>query len=199
MIVEINLRAVKKVMPFASTDKTRLIMNGVCIYDVKKDDKVWRVYEATDGRVLARVMQEIGIVEIEHKFVLYNEDLKKVNKDYFMLHCNVDVSKDMKNVIIFDECLVRCIEGVYPKTEEIMEYLEDFSGKYQKIDSFVYFHSDYVDKMEKFFCEKKGKYLDERKASEIFYGGLEKEKGCSPKLFQDVKNKMYVMIMPQRP
>jgi hypothetical protein len=174
-------------------------MNGVCIYDVKKEDKVFRVYEATDGRVLARVMSEIGILEIEKKIILAAEDLKKVKKDYFFLNCDIEISDNMKNVIIFDECLVRCIDDIFPNTQAIIDYLEDFNAKYKRIEEFVYIKSDYIDKMEAFFCEKKGKYLDERKAVEIFYNGLEENKGYSPKIFQDTKNKMYVVVMPQRP
>jgi len=199
MKVEINLKAVKRVLPFVSTDKLRPSMNGVCIYDVKKEDKVFRVYEATDGRVLARVMSEIGILEIEKKIILAAEDLKKVKKDYFFLNCDIEISDNMKNVIIFDECLVRCIDDIFPNTRAIIDYLEDFNAKYKRIEEFVYIKSDYIDKMEAFFCEKKGKYLDERKAVEIFYNGLEEKKGYSPKIFQDTKNKMYVVVMPQRP
>ena len=193
MEIRLNLKCISKVLPFVCKDKARVPICNVSILDVNIGDGVYRVYETTNGRILARVMEKVEKMEITDRILLCGDDFKKLPKDVWLITAITEIDREKGRAIMFDTIIKMDLESVYPEIKQVLDYKTSFD--FPKINRFVYIESHFLKEIELFFNGFGSKKISKGTIAPIIYGATSKGDDC-PVLFN--KDEFYLLVMPIR-
>ena len=152
MQVKLNLKTLRELLPFCSKDLNRYICNGIRIIDKKIDDngKIYRIYEASDGSIKARVMCEIKQIELKNSLILLASDIAKIDKKLKVDDVICDIYLD-KNRAEIHNTIIEIIDGIYHATENLLPFSICKPSNYKQIQNYFYIRGNYIKMIEEFF------------------------------------------------
>lgn len=154
--IKLDVKKLELLKMGASKDKQRYVINGILVKDFKKNDKFYRDYVSTDGKILLLIREPIEKIEIDKKFnsnelILFFDKIKLSNKfknmeelkiDFQVMNNHYLVNNDFGIQLEFDN------DVVYPKYNNVIP------DNIKEFDKQFIIDSQYLEVCKKFFLTK---------------------------------------------
>lgn len=141
-MILLNMNVMNKVVLGVSKEPTRYYLNGIHVYD--KDG--FRYYEATDGHICFRAIDQIEGDALEGDYIIKMKSAVKSKPKYAEL---VIADKDTAVIKADTKNAFDIIDAEYPEIDRIMPKNREFAKEY------TMFQPDYLEKLMKAYGSMK--------------------------------------------